>query len=268
VKKIGILLFMRLFLVILAALVPTRLATAQGSEVAEVGFFNDYEVAPGDLIEVPIEIRSVTDLYAVDISLTFDPAVVTVEDGNSNRPGVQPALGTLLEAGMTLFNTVDVETGRLHFAMSQVNPSEPKSGDGILLVLYVRGVAAGETALTVTNLEMSDRFGNAIPGRSVDGQVSVSAEVPQSDATAIPVQDATQMVEVPTLEATATSLTVTQTQVDPTATNKDTPTEIGDAQASQEQNEDSSIVRYWWVVLLVFAVAGFFSYLFISRAKS
>jgi hypothetical protein len=274
VKKIGILSVINLILIILATMVPTGLAVAQGQASAEVGLFEDYEVAPGDLIEVPIQIRNVTDLYAVDISLTFDPAVITVEDGNSNRPGVQPALGTFLEAGMTLFNTVDVEAGRVHFAMSQINPTEPKSGDGILLVLYVRGVAAGETALTITNLEMSDRFGDAIAGTPVDGRISIASDVPQSDATAIPVQDATQLVEVPTLAPTNTPA-ATPTPI-PTATQdigegypegedeieatqpaypQESPTVDGDDNA--ETLAEKSILDYWWVGLI--AVLGILS---------
>jgi hypothetical protein len=271
VKKNGILLVISLILVIMALLAPTRLVAAQGAGSAEVGFFSDYEVAPGDLVEVPIQIRDVTDLYAVDLTFTFDPTVVTVEDGNSNRPGVQPALGTFLEAGMTLFNTVDVETGEVHFAMSQVNPGEPKSGDGILLVLYVRGLTAGETALTITNLEMSDRFGDAIAGTPVDGQISVSADAPQSDATAIPVQDATRMVEVPTLAATNTP--------EVTATPMPTPTQLsgegypsdedgtGATQSAYPQESptvnvddnaerpgERSILDYWWVGLIAMVV--------------
>jgi cell division septation protein DedD len=276
VKKFFDLLLIGLVLLLVLALAPAMPTLAQGTAPAEVGFFTDYEVAPGDLVEVPIQIRAVTDLYAMDISLTFDPAVVTVEDGNSNRPGVQPALGTFLEAGMTLFNTVDVEAGEVHFAMSQVNPSEPKSGDGILLVLYVRGVAEGETALTITNLEMSDRFGDAIVGTPLSGRVTVSGEAVQSDATAIPVQDATRMVAVPTLAPTATSeVTATPTRVDPTPTEQVSQVsaaapsitlEIVENRVEENQDGGSSILAYWWVVLAAGAVAGFGFYLLRSRA--
>ena len=274
-KKIGILLVVSLILVIMASLVPTRIDYAQGQASAEVGLFSDYEVAPGDRIEMPIQIRNVTDLYAVDLTLTFDPTVVTVEDGNRNRPGVQPALGTFLEAGMTLFNTVDVEEGRVHFAMSQVNPSEPKSGDGILLVLYLRGVAEGTADLSFANLEMSDRFGDAIPGTPVDGRVTVSGDAVQSDVTAIPVQDTNQLVEVPTLEATEVYPMTTATQVNPTSTKKQTQisvqtqaTVIENEKTSVEKNQDEtfSILSYWWVAIVVSAVAGIGIYLFRLRA--
>ena len=274
-KKIGILLVVSLILVIMASLVPTRIDYAQGQASAEVGLFSDYEVAPGDRIEMPIQIRNVTDLYAVDLTLTFDPTVVTVEDGNRNRPGVQPALGTFLEAGMTLFNTVDVEEGRVHFAMSQVNPSEPKSGDGILLVLYLRGVAEGIADFSFINLEMSDRFGDAIPGTPVDGRVTVSGDAVQSDVTAIPVQDTNQLVEVPTLEATEVPPMTTATQVNPTSTKKQTQisvqtqaTVIENEKTSVEKNQDEtfSILSYWWVAIVVSAVAGIGIYLFRLRA--
>ena len=47
---------------------------------AEVGVFDPIEVAPGEVVQVPISIRNVLDLYGVDLTIEFDPALVQVED--------------------------------------------------------------------------------------------------------------------------------------------------------------------------------------------
>ena len=58
---------------------------------------------------------------------------------------------------MTLFNIIDMEEGRIHLVMSQVNPSEAKSGTGNILVLYATALKTG-----VTNLR--SRRWNSRPG--------------------------------------------------------------------------------------------------------
>ena len=116
-------------------------ASAQTS--AQVGVFQAYEIQPGARVEIPIEIRNVQDLYAVDLEIHYDPRILTFEDANPQMDGIQPALGTFLDAGMVLYNTVDPEAGIIRFVMTQVNPSEPKSGSGVLIVLYAVGAAEG-----------------------------------------------------------------------------------------------------------------------------
>jgi len=44
---------------------------AQGG--TQAGVFEVPQIRPGVMVEVPVEIRDVTDLYAFDIELSFDP---------------------------------------------------------------------------------------------------------------------------------------------------------------------------------------------------
>ena len=268
-----------LFITILMGLVAVPLTGVFAQDgTARGGVFEEYEVAPGERVELPVEIRDVSDLYAVDLEIRFDPGVIQVEDANPNVDGVQPALGTFLDAGLTLFNSVDNEEGVVRFVMTQVNPSEPKSGDGILLVLYVLGEEEGESDLEVTNLELSDRLGEAIPVEALDGSVTVSEEAVPVQSTAIPVQDPTGIVQVPTQ---APTLTPTPTTIPPTPT----PTTVGTESAQGEGEETSEdedavfipmvesgseqegsqdtevgdegpqdrfiLLEYWWIVLIV-----------------
>ena len=234
-------------------------ASAQTS--AQVGVFQAYEIQPGARVEIPIEIRNVQDLYAVDLEIHYDPRILTFEDANPQMDGIQPALGTFLDAGMVLYNTVDPEAGIIRFVMTQVNPSEPKSGSGVLIVLYAVGAAEGESTLEVVRADLSTREGIAIPSELVENSVKVAASAAEVQATPIPVQNPTSIIVIPTLAPTATS-TVTPV---PTST-KTVPTQtavitaIVEAIASPtiaptmaEEPSGFSLAQNWWVLLIVAA---------------
>lgn len=235
---------------------------------AQVGMFDGYQLAPGGRVEVPIEIRGVVDLYAIDIELSFNPAMLGAEDADPSMDGVQPALGTFLDAGLLLYNNIDLENGTIRFAMSQMNPSEAKSGDGILLVVYFVGKTAGESFLTVNSVTLSDRMGNEIPSSGVAAAITVAEGAPAVTSTSIPVQNPTNVIVVPTLAPTPTptkTLVPTATPI-PTATamagpgstqkltgGESQPTEItSPSQVGGEVEKKSifSLARSWWIIVL------------------
>lgn len=254
---------------------------------AEAGFFEDVEVPPGQRFEVPVEVRNVADLYAIDIEIRFDPDILQAEDANPNVDGVQPGLGTFLDAGLTLFNEIDNEEGLLRFAMSQVNPSEPKSGDGIMLVLTFNALRAGESDLEVSFLEASDRFGDEIVLEPVDALVRVVAGAPEVVATPITVQDQEGLIAVPTLAPTpvptlemlitAETMPVdeidpVQVEADPAVVGAEPETAAADPAAEAvpvEVERGATILDYWWAVLIVVLLAaGLGVYLWVSRKRA
>ena len=269
--------FWGLTLLLIALSLPLGAVCAQGG--AETGFFESYELQPGSRIEVPLTMRNVQDLYAIDVEIQFDPALLSVEDANPGQAGVQPALGTFLDAGLTLFNEVDNQAGTVKFAMSQVNPSEPKSGEGVVLVLYYTALAEGESDLTVSFVELSDRLGEAIPVTAVDSSVSVFTEAEEKAATPIPVGDPGQIIIVPTLMPTPTSVQAEgEVAVDDTVDSGNEVTDQGTAdvpdvsqqedapEAEDQEAQGFSLLRYWWLVLIVvLAAVGMAVYLLKSK---
>ena len=234
-------------------------ASAQTS--AQVGVFQAYEIQPGARVEIPIEIRNVQDLYAVDLEIHYDPRILTFEDANPQMDGIQPALGTFLDAGMVLYNTVDPEAGIIRFVMTQVNPSEPKSGSGVLIVLYAVGAAEGESTLEVVRADLSTREGVAIPSELVENSVKVAAGAAEIQATPIPVQNPTSIIVIPTLAPTATpTVTPVPTSTKPAPTQTAVITAIVEAIASPtvaptmaEQASGFSLAQNWWILLIVAA---------------
>ncbi len=261
--------------VLLAALCAAAPVLAQ--EGAQVGVFADLEIPLETRVEVPVEVRGVVDLYALDLTIRFDPEILQVEDADPNQAGVQPGLATFLDAGMTLFNSVDNETGTVRFVMSQINPSEPKSGDGILLVLYFVGKQAGTSELTVEKIEFSTRFGEAIAVSGVDAEIVVSAGAPEVVSTPIPVQDQGQIIVIETLmptevpTATAEAVEVVEATEEPEVVAPVEPTaelEVAgdvDSEGEQEPEEQENGSLWWLLALPLVIIAGF---IFINRRKN
>ncbi|HBA91728.1 MAG TPA: hypothetical protein DCZ08_08215 [Anaerolineaceae bacterium] len=266
-----------LFSFALAGLQPVR---AQAG--AQIGVLQPLTAVSDVLIEVPIQVVDVTDLYAVDLELTFDPNVVTAEDADPTNPGVQLGIGSFLDAGLVLYNEVDNQQGIARFVMTQVNPSEPKSGSGIVVVLYLKGVQVGKSALLMTNVQLADRTGVEIPASGVNSTLTVAATGPTVSATAIPVVNPTAVVWLPTPALTQAS----QASLEPQPiiqTSPTVPSESPTLQATQVEqkqiipavaaNEDpakphvtSWLVEHWWIVLIAAGlVAGLGIYLYRTR---
>jgi hypothetical protein len=140
------------------------------------------QVVAGQTVDVAVEVVDVEDLYAFDVALTFDPSVVEVVDADPNVPGIQIALGTFLDPGFSIINEADNVAGTAHLAMTQLNPSTPKSGTGSLLVVKLRGKQAGtSSAISIVNGQLARPDGTLIPtAPPVGGVVYV---VPSGDGT-------------------------------------------------------------------------------------
>lgn len=207
---------------------------------AQVGVFQTFVGKPGARLEIPVEVKNVENCYAFDLELRYDPQVLSVEDADPMRDGVQPALGTFLDAGMVLYNTVDVENGIIRFVMSQINPSEPKSGSGVLLVLYVSGLKEGESVLELTKADLATREGQLIPAELVSGSVQISANAAESTGTAVPVQDPTGIMMIPTLAPT-NKPTIVLTKAPATPTSVPAAVSVEETQPPQTGVEEENV---------------------------
>lgn len=222
----------------LLTLITFFLLTSAGSAqaIARAGLLEDMQVRPGVAVEIPIDIEDVVDLYGIEIELEFDPTFWEFEDADQRREGIQPAIGTFLDPGMTLFSIIDMQEGRIHLVMSQVNPSQPKSGDGTIMVLYATAKKTGVTSFEVKKVELATRDGLDIAVEGVDGQITIESQAPVLTATAIPVIDPTEIIIIPTYSPpTATPVRTatpipTQTKA-VTATNTSQPTQATTATA-------------------------------------
>ena len=90
--------------------------------------------APDDTLVVDVMAENVTDLYGAEFRLTYDPAVLSVQDSKPEQEGIQVEAGTLLPAnkGFVVANQVNETEGTVTFAMTLLNPAPPATGSGPL----------------------------------------------------------------------------------------------------------------------------------------
>lgn len=206
-----------LAILLVIAILSTGIARAQS--IARAGLLEDMEIRPGVRVEIPINIENVVDLYGIDIELKFDPAFWEFEDADPRREGIQPALGTFLDPGMTLYNEIYPEEGLVRLVLSQINPSEAKSGSGTILVLYAKALKTGKTKIEVQKVELATRDGLGIDVEGVDGEIVIKTQAPVVTATSIPVIDPTEIIIIPTyIPPTATNMPAPTSTPVPTAT--------------------------------------------------
>lgn len=210
-------------IVLMIALLSTGIAHSQS--IAKAGLLEDMEIRPGVRVEIPINIEDVVDLYGIDIELRFDPDFWEFEDADPRQEGIQPALGTFLDPGMTLFNEIYPEEGLVRLVLSQMNPSEAKSGSGTILVLYAKALKTGTTQIKVQKVEMATREGLGIEVEGVDGEIRITSQAPVVTATAIPVIDPTEIIIIPTYIPPTLTFT-------PVPTSTPRPTEVVTSQAT------------------------------------
>lgn len=128
-----------------------------------------------------IYVADVASLYGAEVRLAFNPAVLAVQDADPAKPSVQVALGPLLTSGaggyFTVLNTANNVSGTVGVALTQLNPSEPVSGSGVLAHIDMLAKAAGTSAITISNATLSDRNGMAIAAAWQGGAISVQTRV-------------------------------------------------------------------------------------------
>lgn len=202
-----------IFAALAAAVLPAASALAQEPVLVRVAPAA-VTLAPGATADVAVEVVAVEGLYGFDIRLSFDPAVVEVVDADPAKPGVQVSLGRMLDPGMAVRESADNATGVVHYAMTQLNPSEAKSGAGNLIVVKLRGKAAGSSDLTITSVDLARRDATAIPTTLQHGVATVAAS-----AAALPVNTPIPTQAPPTIVPTGLPPAATATPgSQPTAT--------------------------------------------------
>jgi LysM repeat protein len=145
-------------------------------------------VALGATTVVEVQVQNVQGLYGVDIRLSFDPAKVEVQDANPGIAGVQIEPGPFLDVtqGFVAQNSADNTAGRINYAMTLLNPAEPRSGSGTLMRITFKGIAQGESAVAFLSALLSDRPGMQIPATTTNGTITVGPAGPTPTYTPTP----------------------------------------------------------------------------------
>lgn len=150
---------------------------------------NPMTVEVGETAQLVVEIVDVQDLYGVDLLIDFDPHVLEVVDAYPDQEGIQVSLGTFLDPGLEIRNLADNTTGTVRFAMTELNPSEPKSGSGVLVVITFKGKnISSSSLLTFQKVQLARRDGVEIQTDIENGIAQMVWNASEATNTLVPTQ--------------------------------------------------------------------------------
>ncbi len=167
-------------------------------------------------VVLSVTVDAVTNLYAVEFVLEFDPTVVEVVDANTAVAGIQITPGGFLSPDTVVVNEANNALGTINFALSQSAPSPPVSGSGTLATITFRGLATGTSEVGFTSVTLTDNVGDPIAVSPQNAEITVSPTAPTP--TPVPATP-TPVPATPTpVPATPTPVPATPTPVPATPT--------------------------------------------------
>ncbi len=92
-------------------------------------------IAPGQVTAINVVLENAADVYGIDVRARFDPALVEVVDADPAQDGIQMTPGSFLKPDFVVRNTADNGVGTLQYVVTQVNPTQPATGSGVVLTL-------------------------------------------------------------------------------------------------------------------------------------
>jgi general secretion pathway protein D len=144
-------------------------AAAQGAAAARLGFEPaSVSVKPGDTTTIAITVQNAKDLFSVPLLLQYDPAVVSVEDvrqGDFLSGGTQP---------IAIVQRVDKERGQAIVSATRMPNTPGVTGSGTLFGVVVRGVAPGNSQLSILQVNARDSQQHAVQFVTSEASVRVA----------------------------------------------------------------------------------------------
>lgn len=144
------------------------------------------ELMQGETAALEINLENARDLYGIDVRLSFDPALLEILDTDPNQSGVQMVPGAFPKPELIALNAADNASGTARYVITQLNPTPPATGSGVVLTVQVRALASGRTELAIPLVEMSDRDGNLLAVNTGSSIIEVRGN--PAAATGIPIQ--------------------------------------------------------------------------------
>jgi hypothetical protein len=123
---------------------------------------------------VDVMVSDVTDLYGVELEITFDPNLVEVVDADPGTAGIQIQPGGCPSPDFVVLNSADNTTGTISYAATSISPSPPCNGSGVIASITFHGLAEGTSSVHFNSWLLSDTDLNTIPvSRTEDGTLNV-----------------------------------------------------------------------------------------------
>ena len=112
-------------------------------------------LAVGEEITVTVQITDVAGLYAAEFFLPFPSDLVTITDADPGTSGVQIMPGDCLELGLVFANEVDAGTDEIRYAITQLAPSQPFTGNCSLAYIHFTALDEGHVPLMFNEVQIT-----------------------------------------------------------------------------------------------------------------
>lgn len=175
-------------IVLITLLLVTMLATTAGAAATGTAAIRDEDTLlrclPGELagvvgqpLDFDIYVEDVVDLWAGDVQMEFDPAMVQIIDADPDAEGIQiEILDAFLTANFVLYKNGDNDAGTIRYAATHLNAMgshQPASGSGALARVTFDPLQAGSFVMSFTYHLLNDVDGFEIEATAVDCAVTV-----------------------------------------------------------------------------------------------
>jgi hypothetical protein len=156
-------------------------------------YLQPLDSADGQLT-VDVVTENVTDMYGAEVRLKYDQTILTVQDADPNKEGIQIEGGTLLpvDKGFVVANTVDEATGTIVFAITLLNPAPPVTGSGPLARVTFNILQTGPSTIDIERAKLVAVDLQTIPSQTVPLAIGAEAQQP-TEANAVPTQAGTPL---------------------------------------------------------------------------
>lgn len=155
-----------------ACLVLTGFDLAQPQTLIKVAP-QTIKVRVGKQTTVDLAIERVSDLYGVQLRIRFDPAVLQVVDADPSQEGIQIEPGTLPTPDYIVLNDADNQAGTIVYALTQMPPSKPGNGDGVIARITFQGKTASVSQILFDQFLLANTQGDSIEAIPQHGQIQV-----------------------------------------------------------------------------------------------
>jgi len=123
---------------------------------------------PGETTTVGVVVQNVQDLFSIPLLLQFNPAVISIDDVKQ---------GGFLSGGnqdIAIVERVDKERGQAIISATRMPNTPGVSGSGTLVGIVVRGVAPGNSQLSIVQVNAKDS--QQRPIQLVTGESSIQVQ--------------------------------------------------------------------------------------------
>ncbi|MCU1476455.1 MAG: hypothetical protein JWQ64_1148 [Subtercola sp.] len=154
-------------------------------------------VSVGDTVDIGLKLVGATDIFAYDVTLTFDPAVLSYVDGSATGP----------TGG---FDSVEKSTGSITLVNSRLGTSPALSGDLASIATFT-AVGSGDASIAASTVSLVDETGattalsDAATADVVVAAAPTPTPTPSETSTPSPTTGTGDATSTPTAVAAASS---------------------------------------------------------------